>query len=236
MNARKRSLLLIAADDDEAEKLNDILSRGSVFSDRIADPEEARELAAQLPFDVLVLRYPLLGVELFRYLSALRHVSSLSRHAAVLLLAASDRLREAEAYVGKGVNRVIASDQPPQVLQGAIAELLGVPQRFPLRVAMRIEVTLEKGTARSLCQSENVSASGMLVRTPQALREGTELRFEISLPRQAAPVRGRAVVARRADELRERVAGVGIQFLSFEGKDGERFETFLNEITSSHRT
>jgi len=233
MSTRKRSLLLVAVDDEVADRLDEVLSRGSIYSDRLADPEEARELAAQLPFDVLVLSFPVTGVELFRYLTRLRHSTSVSRHAAVLLLAAPDRLEEAEAYVGKGVNRVISSDEPPQVLQGAIAELLGVAPRFPLRVAMRVEVALEKGTARTLCQTENLSISGMLVRTPQALAEGTELRFEISLPRQPAPVRGRAVVARRTDELREKVSGVGIQFVSFEGKDGERFEAFVNEITSS---
>lgn len=235
MSTRKRSLLLVGVSDEAAERLEDVLSRGSIFSDRLADPEEARELAAQLPFDVLVLSFPLAGVELFRYLSRLRHSTSISRHAAVLLLSEPDHLRDAEEYVGKGVNRVISSAEPPQVLQGAIAELLGVAPRFPLRVAMRVEVALEKGTARTLCQTENLSISGMLVRTPQALELGTELRFEISLPRQSAPIHGKAVVARRTDALREKVSGVGIQFISFEGKDGERFEAFVNEITSSQR-
>ena len=235
MSTPKRSLLLVAIEDEVARRFEDVLSRGSIFADRLDDPEEARELAAQLPFDVLILSFPLPRIEMSRYLSALRNTTSLSRHAAVLLLVAPERLKDAEEYVGKGVNRVIATDEPPQVLQGAVAELLGVAPRFPLRVAMRIEVALEKGTARTLCQTENLSTSGMLVRTPQALAEGTELRFEISLPRQSTPVRGTAVVARRTDTLREKVSGVGIHFVSFEGKDGERFEAFVNELTSSRR-
>jgi CheY-like chemotaxis protein len=231
MAAQQRSVLLIGVGDGQAATIREILARADVFAERIADPNEALDLARQLPFDAAVIAYPLLHGDLHTLLRGLRQSSSPSRHAAVLLLAPQSSLANAREYVGKGVNRVVCDDEPEQILQGAVAELLGVAPRIPLRVPLRLEATLDKGVWRSLCQTENVSVTGMLVRTPQAFPEGTALRFEITLPNDVAPLRGEGVVVRQADYLRERVHGVGVRLMSFDEKGQRRYQSYIESLT-----
>jgi uncharacterized protein (TIGR02266 family) len=231
MADEKRSVLLIGVADAQAESIREILARADVFAERITEPTEALELARQLPFDAAIIGYPLLHGDLNLLLRGVRQSSSPSRHAAVLLLAPESSIAAAREYVGKGVNRVVRTDEPEQILHGAVAELLGVAPRIPLRVPLRLEATLDKGVWRSLCQTENVSATGMLVRTPQAFPEGTRLRFELTLPNDIAPLRGQGVVVRQADYLRERVRGVGVRLMSFDEKGQRRYQSYVDSLT-----
>jgi CheY-like chemotaxis protein len=231
MAVDKRSVLMVGVADAQAAKICEILARADVFAERIADPSEALELTRQLPFDAVIIGYPLVTGDLYTLLKGVRQTSSPSRHAAVLLLASRTSIGDAREYVGRGVNRVVSDDDPEQILQGAVAELLGVAPRIPLRVPLRVEAALDKGMWRSLCQTENLSMTGMLVRTPQAFPEGTQVRFEITLPNDIAPLRGQGVVVRQADYFRERVHGVGVRLVSFDEKGRRRYESYIQSLT-----
>lgn len=231
MPSGRHALLLVAVSDEALRGLGDVVDRDDVFVERIDSLDEARELSRQLPFDVLVIGYPLARTDLRRYLASLRSKGSPSRGAAIILCTGEKHREDAEAFVAHGANRVFTPSTPPFMVQSALEELLGVAPRYPLRVAMRVELSADKGRDRRLCQTENVSASGMLIRTSHSFPEGTTLRFELTLPQQSAAVRGQAVVVRNTDEIRERVRGVGVRIVAFDGTDEERFRYFVNSMT-----
>jgi hypothetical protein len=54
--------------------------------------------------------------------------------------------------------------------------------------------------------------------------------FELAIPGEAVPIRGRARVARQTDPDRERILGVGASFLSFSGRDQERLHAALQSL------
>ena len=233
MATRQRSVLMVGVDDRLAEQIEEVLLGTGLFAETLPDAEEALELALQLPFDVIVVGHPLPDRSTEQFLAAVRRRGSLSRDAAVLVITEPALREETQVLVGRGANRLLSTKEAAPVLQGLVAELLDVAPRLQLRVATRLDVNLEKGSSRLLCQTENISATGMLVRTDQAFPEGTELRFELTLPRDDTPVRGVAEVVRHAAKRRERIAGVGVRFRSFEGLDGERFAAKLRHLNAA---
>jgi hypothetical protein len=77
-----------------------------------------------------------------------------------------------------------------------------------------------------LCQTENLSATGVLVRGPQ-LEIGTVFAFELVFKDHPTPLRGRARVVRHTNP-REPVKGFGAHFLSFDGEGRERLAEYLS--------
>ena len=233
MATRQRSVLMVGLDDRLVEEIGVVLQGGDLVAESLPDAEEALELVLQLPFDVVIVGHPLPDRSTEQFLAAVRRNGSLSRDAAVLVVTEPSLRDETQVLVGRGANRLLTTTEAAPLLQGLVAELLDVAPRLQLRVATRLDVNLEKGASRLLCQTENISATGMLVRTDQAFPPGTQVRFELTLPRDGAPVRGVAEVIRHAGKRRERVSGVGVRFRSFEGLDGERFAAKLRLLSAA---
>ncbi len=233
MATRQRSVLMVGLDDRRVEEIGLVLEGGALIAESLTDAEEALELVVQLPFDVVIVGHPLPDRSTEQFLAAVRRKGSLSRDAAVLVVTEPALREEIEVLVGRGANRLLTTTEAAPLLQGLVAELLDVAPRLQLRVATKLDVNLEKGASRLLCQTENISATGMLVRTDQEFPPGTEFRFELTLPRDDAPVRGVAEVIRHAARRRERVSGVGVRFRTFEGLDGERFAAKLRHLSAA---
>lgn len=233
MATRRRSVLMVALDDEVVDQVSAVLASDEFYVESIPDSEEALQLLTQLPFDVVIVGHPLPDRSTEQFLAAIRRASSLSREAAVLVIAEPALRDETQVLIGRGANRVLTTIEAASLIQGLVAELLGVAPRLQLRVAIRLDVNLDKGSSRLLCQTENVSATGMLLRTDQDFPPGTQLRCELTLPDDNAPVRGVAEVVRHAGRRRERVTGVGVRFRSFEGLDGERFAAKLRELNDA---
>lgn len=77
--------------------------------------------------------------------------------------------------------------------------------------------------------TENISTTGMLVRTDYPYRVGMQLPFELVSPSPGEPIRGVAEVVRSTQADRERCAGVGARFVSFEGSGRERLESVVKK-------
>ncbi|OYV91277.1 MAG: hypothetical protein B7Z68_10940, partial [Acidobacteria bacterium 21-70-11] len=144
------------------------------------------------------------GQDRARVLGALAHVAH-----------GRSRNREAEAYLGRGANRVIAAERVEQAVAEVLRPLLRVPARAALRLPVRLQVLGGGLQRRVVCESVNLSRHGALLRAPHSLIEGTELRFELFLPEAPLPVCGEAVVVRRTAQGREPYPGIGVQFIAF---------------------
>lgn len=80
-----------------------------------------------------------------------------------------------------------------------------------------------------LCQTENFSGTGMLIKTERRYDVGTRLGFEFSLG-DDRPIHGVAEVVRHTLIGRDQVGGIGVRFLSFAGDSQRRFEAFLQRL------
>lgn len=208
------------------------LLREGFFSELVADEHEALELLTVLPYDVVIVGYPLPEMAMRSFLTATRKESSASRKAALVIVAPEKAVEEAEEHIGSGANRVLPDSVPPIEIARAVFALVNAAPRVQLRALSRLRLNLEKEGSVTLCQTENVSATGMLIRTDLSLAVGSEIGFELSLPGEAKPVRGKARVMRQTMKGHERISGIGLAFEHFDGDDGERLAAFVARIAT----
>jgi DNA-binding response OmpR family regulator len=230
MAGTTRSVLVVGVGAERFANLAPILKRARMFAELVATGARALELAAVLPYDAVAVTVPLDDTPLEEWLGRLRDQAIASRKAAVLLLVDSGHENDARALLERGANRIVGADEPPERVQALVSALLGVAPRVSLRAASRLQVQLERGTTQVLCQTENISATGMLIRTDQQYPVGTLLSFELSLPGASKPIHGSARVVRHTTIRRERVSGVGVAFSGFDRDDGTRFAAHIGRI------
>jgi uncharacterized protein (TIGR02266 family) len=230
MQGVQRSTLVVGVREDAFQKISQVLGAAKFFADFAETGAAALESISFLPFDAIITGYPIPDMPMQTFLDAVRRKDSPCRQAGVVILALRGMLPEAEAFIGKGANRAIALESFPDELPHTLFRLLEVPPRFTMRAISRLKVQLSWGTSQTICQTENISAHGLLIKTDHPYPIGTQMSFELSIPGETAPVRGFAVVVRETTEKRERVTGLGVRFSSFQGNDKQRFEAALAKL------
>ena len=226
----QRSTMVVGLEERTFQKVAAVLSAAKFYADYGETATAALESIAFLPFDAIVANYPLPDMPMTQFLGAVRKKDSPCRQAALVLLAPKGMLAEAENFVGKGANRALAIEEFPEQLPHVLFRLLEVPPRFAMRATSRLKVQLSWATSQTICQTENLSAHGMLIKTDHTYPIGTQMSFELTMPGDNNPIKGFAVVVRHTMEKRERVTGVAVRFSSFDGDDKKRFETLLAKI------
>jgi len=108
-----------------------------------------------------------------------------------------------------------------------VSDLLGIAPRVPLTTNARIKIYVPGKPVQSFCQTQNLSATGVLIRGFAHYPMGTTIDFEISLPTDTAPIRGSGTISRRTEKRTEKIDGLGIRFTSFHGTDQRRLTDFL---------
>jgi len=223
---RKRVLTLALPDVPRA-KLEPFLRRAALEVNRLASPARALELLREVPFHLVIVGHPLPDLTAERFVRALRAGDSASRHAGLLVITASDPRPELLRLVGHGVNRVVAATEPAEVLLREAAELLEVEPRVRTRALVRAEIECGLGTAAFLAQTENVSATGALIRSERRPALGTRLPIRLQLPDDPAPIECTGEVVRHADRDREGVSGFAVRFVDLTPSQRQRLESWV---------
>ncbi len=227
---KRRNVLAIGVDPEEFARVAPFLAREAFDVDRFPSGSGALELTGQVAIEVLLVRYPLPDLELDRFLGEIRRLGSPCLRSPIVVLTTADRVAEAGAYIGRGANRVIDIDTAESEIQDTISALLAVAPRKAARFLARLEIKLGGAKDMILCQTENLSGTGMLIRTDRRYEIGTEIHFEFTLPNDARPVAGFAEVVRHTMIGRDQVGGIGVRFRSFAGDSQRRFESFLQRL------
>jgi uncharacterized protein (TIGR02266 family) len=228
----RRSVLVVNADEELFAKIAPLLNREALEVDRFPRAGAALDLVTQVPVDVLIVGYPLPDVGTQELLDVVRRPESPCRRSPLLLLAHRDELEEAKRFIGRGANEAIAVEESAELLQAAVSRLLAVAPRSALRTMVRIVVNIGEGAALELSQTENLSATGMLVRTDEVYPLGSRLSFEFHLGGQGQPIRGEGEVVRQTTAGREQVRGIGVRFLTLERDGLQRLQRFLRELST----
>ncbi len=227
---KRRNVLVIGVDTDDFGRVAPFLARDAFDVDRFPSGTGALELIAHVEIEVLLVRYPLPDMDLGVFLQTVRQPDSQCYRSPILILAEATESTEADTYIGRGANRTLVLDDAEETLQGAVSSLLDVAPRKDARFLARMEIKLGGAKDMILCQTENLSASGMLIRTDRRYDQGTKIDFEFSLPDDPRPIVGVAEAMRHTMVGRDQIGGIGVRFLSFSGDSQRRFEAYLRRF------
>jgi len=167
------------------------------------------------------------------FLHAVRNPESPCRTSGLVLLTTEKWRREAESYVGRGANRVLAMEEVPEALPEVLRPLFQVAPRVAMRIPSRIEVIGQAFPRRVICETVNISTTGMLLRVPHSVPPPTELRFELFIPGLEHPIRGEIRVVRQSRQGREAYPGIAVTFSRFEGGGGELLALQLGKTSGA---
>ncbi len=227
---KRRNVLVIGVSPEEFGRVAPFLARDAFDVDRFPSGTGALELTAHVSIEVLLVRYPLPDMDLGVFLQAVRQPDSKCMTSPILILTDTAAAAEASAYIGRGANRVLQVEEAEDELQATVSSLLAVAPRKDARFLARMEIKLGGAKDMILCQTENLSASGMLIKTERRYDRGTKIDFEFSLPDDIRPISGVAEVVRQTMVGRDKVGGIGMRFLSFGSDSQRRFEKYVNGL------
>lgn len=229
--AMTKKVVLTRASRDAFARTKNLLGEQKYDLHHAPWDDNTLDLVQNTRFDIVAIGFPGPIKALRRFVGCIRASGSASQRSGIVLLSDPQHLDAAQTFVGIGVgiNRAISWDDLEERLLPAIEDLAAVAPRVPLRAPTRVVLQLEQRPLRTFCQTENVSESGMLLRGFGHYPPGTAIEFEISIPGQGDPIRGRATIARTTNVSLERLEGVGARFDDFLGTDRSRLTEYLNE-------
>jgi len=225
--AGRKQILFTHVDGDVYRRAADLLHTAEVDLHQTSWDSSLLEVVESIPYDAVVIGYPVAEEELERFLAAARSEEAACRRAGLLLLTNDEHQLDAGRLLGRGANRVVTTEELDEALASTLAELIQSAPRLPLRTAARIKLFADGRPLRVMAQIENISTSGMLLRGVTQFPPGTTFDFEITLPGEPTPVRGKAEITRTTDVRQEGVEGIGVRFLSFVGADRLRLDRYL---------
>lgn len=232
MNSGDRRILAAGIERGTFEELAPVLSREELQVDWVATPEAGVNLASKQRYDVVILDAEPVEWTLEEVVQKLRKGVSPSRNAAIMVLAEPDQVDAARALKSRGVNRVMLISDPPQMICQQMAGLLEVAPRVALRVPMNLQTSLGNRGREIFCQTVNLSATGMLVRTEARPQLGSPVVFQLHLSESLGEVIGRGEMVRHASRFQGGFDGVGVRFKAFADDGAARLQQYLRELAS----
>jgi len=188
---------------------------------------EVSEVVESRTFDAIIIRLPLPGVGLGVLLSSVRARAARCRQAGLVILTPKEDVGAVEKLVGRGVNRVLPDDVSSAEVLAAVNSVQGAAHRVSVRLPVQLAVSLPSGDRQALCQTENLSDSGMLLRGFQRFPPGTRFSFEMQVPGADLCLKGVAEVTRTTDVEREDIEGFGARFVEIKSPDRWLLEQVL---------
>jgi hypothetical protein len=228
-------ILVVALERVLFDRIDPLLSRAHFEVDRVPRGAAGTLLSENVKFDLMVVRHPLPDMSLEVFCASVRKAGSPSVASQLLVLTESDRVSEAQALAPRHASLVLSITDPKRLLEEVASRLLGVEPRVATRLMIRMQVGVAAGKTLVMCQSENVSQAGMLLRTDRDLPIGTRVTFETTIPGDRDPIQGEAMVVRHTAPDVEDVRGIGFKFLAFRGDGEQRFRAFVSRTAPPPR-
>ncbi|HPR65476.1 MAG TPA: TIGR02266 family protein [Thermoanaerobaculia bacterium] len=211
------------------EKVSSYLSRDHFSVDYLPSTKAVNALIVRVPFHLLILGIPVEDMRIEDLFHSIRTENMPCIKSPVLLLGSSSILDDYRKYIGKGASSVLDGDLESLTLVGEIGRLMEVAPRVEARLLVHMRVHMESRQGNLLCQCENISTSGMLIKTSSRYDPGTRLTFEFTMPGDRDPIQGEAEVVRHTVHPRDKVSGMGLRFISMDEDGRERLERHLSQ-------
>ncbi len=223
----KKRIVAVEPEESALKKLGGVLWRSSFEVHRVSEAREAAEVCGRVDPQIVVVPLPVPGMEIGDLMAALRDAGAPSRRPKVVLLANEEHLASVEDLSDPDLV-VLDARQRQERLQAELLKLIDAAARVATRFLIRLQVHVGEGTLLRMCQTENISESGMLLRSEESFPVGSEIEVEITLPGDEPAIRGRAEIMRHTNPEAEKIRGVGARFTTFEGDGHARLKDLLN--------
>ena len=208
-----------------------LLARSGFSIDRVGAPDYLLRRLDSRPYRMLILRLPDGTLDAQDVLPRIRGEGRPCARCIFILLSPAERLEEYRSCLGRGLNVLLPDTADPEALEAGIARQVQAPPRLDARCAVRLKAALKGGPA-GICQTRDLSVSGMFLISREGRAAGETLRFELALPFERTTVSGTAVVVRQAMPGRERYEGFAVAFTSFAPGGRESLKAFLDRKMS----
>jgi DNA-binding response OmpR family regulator len=190
---------------------------------RAGSGEQVFECFSKEKFDLLIMDERLPDYSAEDFVSKIRS-SSYGKELSILQLSSeADR-------TPRGVNGVLTKPIVSSEFNEICKKLLHIESRRESRLLVYVQV---QGFVQSnffLCNSRNLSSSGILILTTKHLKLGDNVQLQVTLPREKEKVKAFARVIREAKEVDSRLNAYGLHFAEITEKDKERIRIFLKEL------
>jgi CheY-like chemotaxis protein/Tfp pilus assembly protein PilZ len=196
---------------------------------RASTGAEALEKVAAFQPNLIVLDDRLMDMEVSQVIRGIRELPQ-GRHASILLLGG-----EFGAKAPEGVNHALPKPVIGQDFNEACRRLLSIEARKEARLLVYVQVQGYLQSSLFLCNSLNLSASGILILTARKLRMGDTVQLQITLPREKEKVRVSGRIVREAGEVESRLNAYGVSFQDVSPEDRDRIRTFVEEEARRQR-
>jgi hypothetical protein len=185
-------------------------------------------------YTLALLGFPAPGFEPREFVTVLRGRSCRNRGASLVLLVPEGEEAQYAGFVGKGVNVVLRSNAPVELLEAEIARLTQVAPRVQGKFMLRVRREQDRKQTLYLCQTQNISIRGVFLATTMKLPVDTPVSFELALPDNRTVIRGDGVVVRHSMKGRED-EGMALRFDDFRGTGREDLERFLEGLAPASK-
>jgi len=206
-------------------RIQALLAPADVELERAPNGPALEALASRRSFDLIIAELPLIGRSLSDCLKCLRSAGSASADSPVVLLGLPIHRSTFEKLDSDLQELVTMCTTVHQALRVTI-ETLELSDRSTVRLFAETEMIVDSVRLKRVCQTENISPSGMLLRSSRRLPVGAVLPFSLRLPDESTPILGRGEVVRHTNAS-ENVSGMGVRFLGLDGNGNARLRSFL---------
>jgi uncharacterized protein (TIGR02266 family) len=220
-----KQVLAVGLGREAMAAIEPFLDRSAFAVDRLASGETASTVVEKVAFHLVIAGHPLPGLLLPEFVATLRRPGGPNAGTPLIVVGEPDRLSDVRGLLREGDLALAAGEQQP--LLKAASTILGQPLRMAARFLVRLEIELRTGRELLAAQTENISETGMFVRTPREYPLGTPVAFQFSLPRDRTPLQGEAEVVRRTSGEGAEAQGIGLRFTAFRGDDERRLREYL---------
>ncbi|HAR98934.1 MAG TPA: hypothetical protein DCS11_08600 [Syntrophus sp. (in: bacteria)] len=204
-----------------------ILSRPPFAAEAVSRASDLLRHLEGRPYRLMILTMPGDGLEFRDILPIVRNPRMPSSSGSVMLLTPAERVEEHRAFLHKGLDAVLPRTAAPEAVEAEIARQVKVAPRANTRVMLRLNARIQTQNSMIMCQTANLSPSGLFLIHAPTLPVGTVFAFELMLPKARDPIAGEARVVRHALRNKEKFEGMGAAFISLSPDDQKLLQDFV---------
>jgi DNA-binding NtrC family response regulator len=175
-----KKIMVVNSTAGTAERQKKMLSRDDFTVLTAVTAEQALEAHSSRPVDLIVVGLDLKDMPADEFCARIRQDDNLCHVSIVIVGHNADK--DATLVTRCKANAFIALPLQPAAFLEKIGQILQIPVRKSYRVLFKVTVTGSRGEDSFFCNSQNISASGVLLETAKTLGNGANITCSFFLP------------------------------------------------------
>jgi hypothetical protein len=225
VDRKRRKVLFVSENVSQIEAILTHFPVADFDVHRMVRTAGAARLLDELAFDVVVVSPPLDGAR--DLIKILRSRLSPSRDAAFLVVTDDDAGDKEDRWWLDRPYSVVKPKTGASRLSETIQRILHRARRTQSRVPIRVAYDRRGVQEQSLCQTVSLSSTGLLLAGCKKLPIEDVFTFEMQLPTETLPLRGKAKVVRHADIHVESTSGIAAEFVDLTELEQKKIESYV---------